>query len=414
MSIPWHAQNRRLFLGGALLLVALYIASSFTEFLAGELASSPEHLPTAVRLQPGNAHYRHLLGRLLMLGGGADFSAAVAQLRTSVSLNPRDSDPWFDLARAYRVMGDSLAERSAIEGALRADPTKPEAAWEAATFFLVRGEPERALQQYRVVMENDPYKVLAAIEMCWRLSPSVQQLLHSTIPARPDSYAALLGFLLSRDQVDGAAQVWSRLLELGKPFEPRAAYGYVNYLLIHRKPEEAAEAWQQMAPLCGLTAYLPFPRNLIVNPRFDLDVLNQGFDWRYYTRPHVTLTLDPNEFQQGNRSMAVAFDGQPVNDAGLFQFVAVEPNTDYDFTFYFKAPDIEGAGGPKVVIQEAYANAVLFQSGGLRDSSSWRKEEGSVHTGPDTRLVVLRVVRDPAGSPIRGTLWLDTFSLAPK
>jgi tetratricopeptide repeat protein len=414
MNIAWQSRNRKIFLAAALLLVLVYLGSSFTEFLADKLASSPQHLQMAARLQPGNAHYRHLLGRLLMLGGGADFSAAITQLRASVDLNSRDSDPWFDLARAYRVTGDSAAEHGAVEGALRADPTKPEAAWEAATFFLVRGEGDRALQQYRVVMENDPYKVLPAIEMCWRLSPNAQELLRSTIPARSDSYAALLGFLLSREQPDDAAQVWSRLIELGRPFESRAAYGYVNYLLIHRKPEEAAEAWQQMAPLCNLTAYLPFPRNLIVNPRFDLDVLNQGFDWRYYARPHVTLTLDPNEFQQGNRSISVAFDGQPVNDAGLFQFIAVQPDTSYDFNFYFKARDIEGAGGPKVVIQEAYANSMLFQSGELRDNNSWRKEEGSLHTGPETRLVVVRVVREPAGSPIRGTLWLDAFSLSPK
>jgi len=47
----------------------------------------------------------------------------------------------------------------------------------------------------------------------------------------------------------------------------------------------------------------------------------------------------------------------------------------------------------------------------LRDSDFWRKADGTFTTGPDTHLLVLRIARVPAGSPIRGKLWIDGLQL---
>ena len=35
-------------------------------------------------------------------------------------------------------------------------------------------------------------------------------------------------------------------------------------------------------------------------------------------------------------------------------------------------------------------------------------------TGPDTRLLVLHIARVPAGSPIKGRLWIDGVHLGAK
>ena len=54
------------------------------------------------------------------------------------------------------------------------------------------------------------------------------------------------------------------------------------------------------------------------------------------------------------RSLLITFDGPGVTDAGILQFIAVQPNTTYEFSAYYKSGEFEGAGGPHFTIQDAY------------------------------------------------------------
>jgi hypothetical protein len=103
-----------------------------------------------------------------------------------------------------------------------------------------------------------------------------------------------------------------------------------------------------------------------------------------------------------------------VDEAGIYQLVAVEPNTPYEFTGYYKNGEIEGAGAPHFVLQDLYSNKVYFQSDDLKFGSAWRAVSGDFTTDTDTKMLVLRVVRVPAGSAIRGKMWIDDFHLIEK
>ena len=46
--------------------------------------------------------------------------------------------------------------RAALEHAIQADSMTPDVAWEAANLYLVQGENEKALREFRVVIANDP------------------------------------------------------------------------------------------------------------------------------------------------------------------------------------------------------------------------------------------------------------------
>src|SRR5205807_2995953 len=113
------------------------------------------NLQQAVRLEPSNAEYRELLGRNLGLFGG-NLNDAVASYRTAVDLNPYVARYWLDLAGTYQVAGRTTEQEQTVEQAVKADPTTPHVAWEAANFFLVQGDRERALRNFRVVLANDP------------------------------------------------------------------------------------------------------------------------------------------------------------------------------------------------------------------------------------------------------------------
>src|SRR5579872_141799 len=121
----------------------------------------------AVELEPGDAHYHHLLGRLYLLVE-QDIPSAIHEFQTATELNPHDSQTWLDLAIAERMQGDLEAQGKAVEQALRMDPRTPQVAWDAANFLLSEGQNDRALEQFRTVLESDPTRTHEALELGYR------------------------------------------------------------------------------------------------------------------------------------------------------------------------------------------------------------------------------------------------------
>src|SRR5450631_2958408 len=156
MAIPLSNRRRWQFAFSVAFLACVYILLAGKEFAASVFASRAELplLERAVRLSPGNADYRHRLGRYFAFVA-ANPQSAIESLRTAVTLNPHDARYWFDLAAAYQVTGDNSGQRAALDRALQAEPTAPDVAWEAANFFLIDGDIDRALREFHVVIEND-------------------------------------------------------------------------------------------------------------------------------------------------------------------------------------------------------------------------------------------------------------------
>jgi len=409
------AWRKRLLIGAGTGLCLIYVLLAGRIFVASAFGEKPElaSLQRAARLDSGNADYRNHLGRYYALVA-RDPGAAIQPYRAAVQLNPHSARYWFDLASAYQVLGDISNQTWALERAIEADPTTPDVAWEAANFYLVQGDNDKALREFHVVLENEPSLAGPSIQFCWRVDPDVDALLRDVVPARSTAYIAFLQLLMSKRETAATAKVWSAMMATPDPFERRYAYDYIQYLFDHRAVDEARLAWQQAAPRFGLSSYLPTRNNLIVNGDFNLDVLNGGFDWQYQRQPSVALVLDPSDFHSGHRSLSITFDGPGVNDAGIRQFVAVQPGTTYDFSAYYKNGELEGAGAPHITIQDAYTQAVVYDSDELKEAGFWKSVTGEFTTGDDCKLLVVHVRRLPAGSPIRGKIWLDDFRLVAK
>jgi hypothetical protein len=418
MQISLKTSSRKWLVGAAtFMLAAAYLTLTGRQCLAAwygdhvELAS----LQRATRFDPGNADYHNHLGRYYELVT-RDPAAAVAPYRAAVELNPHSARYWFDLASAYQVQGDITNQTWALEHATAADPTTPDVAWEAANLYLVRGQNEKALREFRVVLANDPSLAGTAIQFCWRIQPDVDALLRDVVPPRSDAYISFLSLLMQKEQTAGTAKVWNALMQVQQPFDLRFVFEYFHYLVLHKDGPQALLVWQQAASRFGLSAYLPTRSNLIVNGNFSLDVLNGGFDWQYHKNPSVELTLDPGEFHGGRRSLLINFDGPGIADAGIFQLIPVRPDTTYVFSSYYKNDsELQGAGGPHFAIQDVYNQNIYFDSGELKEAAGfWKSVDGEFTTGPECSLVMLRIRRLPEGSPIRGKLWVDDFHLAKK
>lgn len=417
MTIVLSSPSRkRLMTVIAVLCLGVYFALAARELVADLLGDrvEPKSLQWAARLDPGNADYRNHLGRYYDLVV-RDPATAVGYYKAAVQLNPHSARYWFDLASAYQVLGDVADQTFALERAIQADSMTPDVAWEAANLYLVQGQNEKALREYSVVMANDASLAATAIQFCWRIDPDVDSLLRDVVPHNAAAYIAFLSLLENKGNTDGSMKVWDALVRSGEPYEARDAFDYIHYLILNKQVDEAVSAWNAATARFHYMSYRPSANNLIVNPQFNLDVLNAGFDWQYEKQSGVTLTLDPSEFRSGRRSLLIGFDGPGIHDAGFYQFVIVQPNTTYDFSAYYKNGEIEGAGGPHLTIQDMYTQAVYFDSDELKEAAGfWKSIDGEFTTGPDCKLVVLHIRRLPEGSPIRGKLWIDDFHLRRK
>ena len=413
MRMALSPGRRLLLLGASSITVLTYLGFALTDYSAARLSEKTDltSLQRAVQLQPWNAEYRDRLGRYFFFQENS-VDDSVRSYLSAVSLNPHQARYWIDLANAYQVQGSAQPEDDALEHAVRVGPTSTTIAWDAASLYSVLGDTEEALREFRTVLEHDPYLPPAALQLCWRIKPDIDGLLRDVVPPIAAVYTSFLDFLISRKETESAAKVWTQLAALHQPVEQRHVFDYMRYLVSRQEVDQARLVWEQAATLSGLAAYQPSPENLVVNGNFRLSVLNGGFDWLYYQSSDVSLALDPKQsHSSGYRSLLINFDARSLEDAGIHQLIPVQPDTEYDFSAYFKAEDIQGAGGPRFAIQDLYSGQTYFSSDELKDSTSWKQVSGIFTTGPGTKLLIFRVQRVPARSPIRGKLWIDDIRL---
>ncbi len=413
MRIPLQSPSRKIILFGPALLLALsYIGFAGADYLATYFSEKPDliDLQRAAKLAPGNAEYAYRTGRYFSLVAMSPADAA-RHYQSAVSLDPYKSRYWLGLATAYQVLGETANQTNALERAIESDPKTPDVAWQAANLYLVQGETAKAMHEFRVVLESDPYLTGAVLQLCWRANPDTDALLRDVVPPQPSVYSAFLEFLVLRKQSDAAAKVWSQMVQLHQPVEVQSVFEYVRYLIEERDVPQARAVWRQAAAISDLASYQPSMTNLVINGDFGLPILNGGFDWQFEKQAGVSFALDPTESHLGTRSLLISFAGRPIDDVGFRQFVPVEPNTHYDFSAEFKAPHMEGAGGARFAVQDFYTGATLFLSDDLKNAEVWKQVAGSLATGPDTKLLAIRLQRIPAGSPIRGNLWIDGVRL---
>ena len=263
MRIELRSPLRKIvFAATCCILMGLYFKLSLWEYRAIRLAAVPDlpNLQKAIQLEPTNAEYRELLGRNLALSG-ANLDDAISNYRTALQLNPYDARCWLDLAGAYQVAGRSSEQGQSVEQAVEAEPTKPHVAWDAANFFLVQGDQERALRNFRVVLANDPQAVEAALQLCWRSTEDANQIVEQVLPRRPDLYFSFMGLLISKHQVAATESVWNHLIGLQQAFPTELAFPYFRFLIANQEVAAAKNAWQQLASLNpSLQPYLWSPR----------------------------------------------------------------------------------------------------------------------------------------------------------
>jgi tetratricopeptide (TPR) repeat protein len=400
--------------GGAGLLAILYLFLVVRIYVASWHAKHPDlhSLDLAIALQPANPEYHFARGNYLLFVQ-QDFASALESYKNAVHLNPMNGAYWLGLADAYQVAGDETAQRSALQAAFEQNPHTPKVTAEIANLLLAAGKSEEAFHYFRLTLENQSLYAQNAIQTCWRSSGSVDDMLDKVIPPKADLYLSFLALLARDDHELDGDKVWVRLMKLQQLFQPELALPYLDYLLLKGRAEKASQAWEQMTSL--LPALGPYKRseNLIINPGFDEPFLNGGFDWRYRKMNGVEAEMDPLEFHNGQRSLAITFSGAP-QEIGVAQLVPTQPGRTYTFSGFMMAQGLESANGLRFIVTDALTGTRLLETDEVLGSHSWQEQQGTFTATPDTQLIIITIGRDSAKTLVLGKLWVDDLKLTAK
>lgn len=401
-----------------LLLVSIALVATRSMARWHHRQGSLEGLQKAVRWDPQNDQYYADLARNLQLSTEPAVRDEVIRLfEEATRRGPHRAETWAELAKAYEWAGRSQDARNAYSQALRLFPNSPDVSWQSGNFYLRNGETVAALRAFRTGLLADPEMRRQAFDLAWRAGADPAVILAEMIPARADVMLQYLLYLVETRHTDAAGQVWARLLEMDAAMEPRAAFPYLDRLIEERRVNELASAWAVLAKRNpGRMAESASESSLITNGDFENEMLNGGLDWRAVAVNGVEVRTDTTVFFDGTHSVRVFFDGKHNVDYGhFFQYVIVEPRTKYRFTGYLRAAGITTNSGPRFEIYDPDDWSRLFVStDGATGTVAWSQQHLEFQTGPQTRLVVIRLARPPSqkfDNLIAGTVWIDHLSL---
>ncbi len=408
-------QNRSIslvLLSGCIGMAVFYGWFAARDYESSWLASGLDmpSLRRAIVLAPRNAAHQDLLCRDLLFDK-QDPAAARPYCERATELNPNQSAYWLHLALVYFQLGQQQRQEQAILKAVTIDPTTPDVAWEAGNFFLVQVKIPEALHQFSVVIRGDPNMAGQAMDLCWRVLHNVDAM-ETVLPPDPEVYLQFIRMLIGKGEWQAAHEVWAALLQLNRPFDFHHALFYVDALLQSRDAASAGEVWRQLASRSPVLSHYVDPGNLIVNADFAEEILNGGLDWRYSAQPGIAVSVDTTQFHTGNQSVLISYSDTGGN-SGLSQYVPVKPDTRYTVAAWVKSEELRSANGPAISVSDAYNNTRYVLTPETLGTTPWHVVGSSFQTAPTTKLVIVRIVRDPGNTRILGQFWIDDISLRP-
>jgi hypothetical protein len=238
------------------------------------------------------------------------------------------------------------------------------------------------------------------------------EAIEKILPPDPAVHLEFIKLLLSQGELVAAHDAWSKLIQLHHEFDYHQALFYIDGLIETHQATPAREAWHQLASISPALARYLASDNLVVNNTFAEDVLNAGFDWHYYPNSVQSLALDPTDVHGGGRSLLISYSGAG-GDPGIYQYVAVDPDTKYTLSAWVKSDDLQTANGPSVAVIDPFGNTIYAATDETVGTTPWHKISKDFETDGTTKMLVIRFLRNPDNTGISGRFWIGDISLRP-
>ena len=400
------------------LVVVGWIAKTYVAYALSRKLTV-KNLELAVRLDPGNADYHLMLGRLYQYNiADIQPEKALEEFRRAAQLAPYNPRAWLDLAAALELQGKMPEAAQCLRQANFLAPNIPAIQWPIANFYLLQGNIDEAFRHFKVVLAGTSEYDGIVFSTAWKASGDPDKILVQLIPRRAATEFSYLYFLVSQQRFTEAQPVWKRITRGSEKFTAQQAAGYIDSLITARCPEDAYQVWRDLQ--AGGLARNPATgsqENLLANGDFEDELLNMGFDWVIATVEGVYAGLDTATYYSPSRALLVQFSGkQNLGYRNVSQYVKVSPGRRYRLQAFLKTENITTDSGPRLEVRDAYDPGALdeFSEALTGSTSGWTSVLMDFMTGPKTELVVVDLARLPSrkfDNLIAGKVWLDDVRL---
>ena len=414
-EISLRAHSRALLFLLALGCVSLFVAAETS--LVG-IVSSFETPGVGRRLLALDADDPQLQNRLGQAYRDIDPAESLRHLRRATQLSPHSRLYWSDLESACESMADTECIDQAGERLLKLCPMAPSYHWLAAQSSLRTNQLDRALAEFRRLLELDPTYAAAtwsSLQTVQKPDPIFQKVLADS--ANVQLKVGYVDFLSDQGDNDTAYRIWKLAVANPRPFPFPSAAPYLERLIALGRIEEAVNVWQDLERL-GIVKRNEADEkdNLIFNGDFEQSPLNAGFDWRVGPLTYLAVDFSAPGAYHGARCLRVDFTVSRNDEyEPAYQIVPVLPHHAYTLEAYVRSEDITSDTGPCLRVSDTqpagFPDAISDTTVG---TTPWHPLRLSFSTGPQTRAVRLSFWRPRSRvfpTEISGISWLDAVSL---
>jgi len=342
---------------------------------------------------------------------------AIAEYERAVSLSPNDYRFWMALGTAHEQAGDSAKGEQALRRAVALAPAYSYPHWYLGNLLLRSARYDEAFKELRLAAEADVELEPQQFNFLWAIYSDNLEALKIAMGEGSDRRARFALYLLNQQRHDDGLRVWDGLSGEEKKTNRDIANSMVTNLITFRRYHQAMKVWNDIAPNERYRAEL----GTVFDGSFE-DAINYApemvFGWQVKEAPQLQIGIDPDKSNGGVRSLRIVFQVRSnLEGLNIAQLVPVEPNSEYDFEYYFMTEKLESGSAPMIQVLDAATSALLTTSPQAPSGSNpWTRVNLSFKTDAKTQAVSLRVVRINCSDeetpicPIFGSIWYDDFS----
>lgn len=345
---------------------------------------------------------------LLREGQNAD---AVLEFEKAITLSPNSYQLWMDLSAAKQKCGDRDGAIVAIRKAVSLAPHYAEPRWELGLLLLDKGNNEDAFVEIRKAIDSNPEFINRALDVAWKTFDSnTEQITQAIKPVNSSEYTLVARFFIKHEKFAEALSLFRSAGEVANEDSKNLLIDFLDA----KRFVEAYEVWR-------IKHASNRQSEIIDNHDFEnLIHLNEfAFSWQPARNVHgLSFTIDSNEKQSGFHSLLIELNNVAGEIPALIsQLVIVEPNSKYHLSFFAKTKDIQAKGElPIFTVTDAVNDSHdLAHSKPLtKETNDWQNYVVEFTTSHTTNavLIALRTTAcNDSVCSIRGSIWLDNFSL---
>jgi tetratricopeptide (TPR) repeat protein len=331
----------------------------------------------------------------------SDDKDAEQLLRTSLQINPYNSEAAIDLGLRYEADGDfSRAEKLLLQ-AFAVDQTYAPR-WSLANFYFRRDNIPLFWTWARRATEMPAEDMSGLFELCWHISTDPNTIEENIVENDPIVIRQYIDFLVGKDQAKAALHPALRLVHFGSPDRDRERLFFLTDRLIDANEAAGATSlWHELIGQHWVVADTSVPNN----PDFSRAPLPVKFDWAF--EAYGGLHSWP-----GSSGLVTEFTGEEPETCTIAEEAISLPPGEYKLESTYHTRDIAANTGIRWQIAESSSDTVFVNSPFL-SSDTLAHVALSFSVKPGTQLLRLRLAYNrQLGTPrVTGTLVVPSIRI---